>query len=282
MRKFVIISLNDGVNLNENIVKWLPADQEIVVYMRESNKDGNYHREIESYRNENKIKVKFYPNELWTNWSKLKNFVSNDLIQEKTSGFVHVLENTVKIERNPDVFLDKIEKMMTVLGLKSWFNTSCDQCNYVYQKYNPRMCVLIDEDEAKKVYEEMIMWCSNANPLWVCYNMDVCQFEDMRFEERFRFPMYYIIEFLARRRNSKKPGQLDYMNYYPSIRDELGVFKSVKMDEVVNFSDKEIQEEGEIFQKEMKVDNHPDSSVEEVMSDMRNRILEYGKTFSRP
>jgi hypothetical protein len=34
MRKFVIISLNDGVNLNENIVKWLPADQEIVVYMR--------------------------------------------------------------------------------------------------------------------------------------------------------------------------------------------------------------------------------------------------------
>lgn len=282
MRKIVILSLADGVDLNENIVKWFPKEQEIVVYMRESNKNGDYHRKIESYRQENPVNVNFYPDELRENQSKLRNFVSNDIIQGKTRCFVHVLDNSVQILRSPDQFLNKIEEMMLVLGLKSWFNTSCDMCNYVYQRYNPRLYVMVDEEQARKIYDTTVAWCSNANTIWTCYNMDICKYEDMRLEERFRFSMYYIIEFLARRRNTKLPGQLDYMNYYPSVKEELGVFKTAELDEVCHISDDEIKAEGEIFSKEMKVDNHPDQSLDQIMSDMRNRILEYGKTLTRP
>ena len=43
--------------------------------------------------------------------------------------------------------------------------------------------------------------------------------------------MYYIIEFLANRRNNKNPGQLHYMNMYPTINEELDVFKSIPIEE---------------------------------------------------
>jgi hypothetical protein len=169
--------------------------------------------------------------------------------------------------------LDEIERMMNVFKLTSWFNTSCDTCNYVYQKYNPRMYVLVDEPEAKKRYDKRIAWCSNANTCWICYNMDKATFEDVRFDERFEFPMYFIIEFLARRRNSKKPGQIDYMNYYPSVAEELGVFKyEDAKNPTFKFDDEIIQKEGKVF-GEMKVDNHPDCSVDVIMEDMMSAIM---------
>lgn len=194
------------------------------------------------------------------------------MIGENQDGFVHVLEDTVEIYNSPDKFLDEIERMMVMFQLKSWFNTSCDICNYVYSKYNPRLYISIDEEEAQKKYDKTIAWCSNANTIWVCYNTNLATFDDIKFEERFRYPMYYIIEFLARRRNTKKPGQLDYMNYYPSIPEELDVFRQLELKQPVDFSEDEIRKEGEIF-TEMKVDNHPDSNLDILMEDMRNTIL---------
>ena len=175
------------------------------------------------------------------------NFISKQILDEKIGGFVHVIEDKIQIYGNPSKFLDEIEKMMIVFRLKSWFNTSCDPCNFIYSKYNPRMYVAIDEPEAEKKYKKTISWCSNANTLWVCYNMDACSFDDIRFEENFQYPMYYIIEFLARRRNSKSPGELNYMNYYPSVEEELGVFKGIDVDDGRIFTNEEIENEGKLF-----------------------------------
>lgn len=43
-------------------------------------------------------------------------------------------------------------------------------------------------------------------------------------DERFTVGMFYIIEFLARRRAERKDGQLYYMNQYLSISDEVGAY----------------------------------------------------------
>ena len=225
MRTFAILSVNDQAKYGDLIIKKLPEGSKILVFLRESLNTEETRRKILDFGQNRDVQPRFYPDELQNHWSRLRNFVSNMLLDEKTTGFVHVIEDKIEIFGEPCRFLDEIERMMTVLKLKSWFNTSCDGCNYVYSKYNPRLYIAVDEEEAKKRYDKIVAWCSNANTGWICYNMDAVSFEDIRFEEKFRFPMYYIIEFLARRRNTKKPGQLDYMNYYPSIEEELGVFR---------------------------------------------------------
>ena len=143
----------------------------------------------------------------------------------------------------------------------------------MYSKYNPRFYVSVDEDDTRQKYGKVVAWCSNANNVWSCYNMDSATFEDVRMEENLQFPMYYIIEFLARRRNSKSVGQLDYMNLYPSVEEELNVFRTVDVPDARKFTDAEIKADAEIFGK-MKVDNHPDSTLEVVMDDMRAAILD--------
>lgn len=104
--------------------------------------------------------------------------------------------------------------------------------------------------------------------------MDRCSFEDVRFEEKFKISMYYIIEFLARRRNSKALGQLDYMNYYPSIEEELGVFKLIDIPEDQKTQNNDIEAEGKVFQ-EMGIDNQPDMNLDDIMQDMRSKIMEF-------
>jgi hypothetical protein len=272
MSSFVVLNVSDGPNLEENILKWLPLGSKILVYMRKSLENQDFCVKMANFGGGGRIQVRFYPDEIRFHGSKLRNFVSNQLLDEKIGGFVHVLDDSVQIYNPIGAFTSEIERMMSVFDLKSWFNTSCDECNYVYSKYNPRLFIAVDEPEAAKRYGKTVAWCSNANTVWICYDMDKCGFEDIRFEERFQFPMYYIIEFLARRRNTKKPGQLDYMNYYPSVPEELNVFRTVPVKEGHHFTNDEIQNEGRIF-NEMKVDNHPDTSLDVLMEDMHSAIM---------
>lgn len=272
MRNFVIISTKNEIDLVKNQISWIPPSDNITVYLKKSLENGEFHEKIEKSRDSGQIRVKFYDDELRFYVPKLRNFIMKDILDEKTGGFVHVLEDSVLILKSPQDFLEKIEHMMLVFDLKSWFDTSCDICNFVYQKYNPRLYITIDDEEARRRYDQTIAWCSNANTIWTCYNMDSCQFEDVRLDERFRCAMYYIIEFLARRRNTKKPGQLDYMNYYPSVPEELGVFKNVETKEEKPLTSKEVEDEGKIFQ-ESKIDVHPDMSVDQLMEDMYSAIM---------
>lgn len=67
---------------------------------------------------------------------------------------------------------------------------------------------------------------------------------------------------------------MDYMNYYPSVSEELDVFRCIDVKGGRNFTNEEIKAEGQLF-GEMKVDNHPDSSVDMLMEDMRSKILQW-------
>lgn len=269
MRTFVILNVNDGVDICENIIKKLPNNSNILVYARESLKNTDFVNTFTSFNGNSNISLRFYDDDIRFKQSNLRNFVSKQLIDEKITGFVHIIEDIVKIYNNSEIFLDKIEQMMQILNLKSWFNTSCDQCNFVYSKYNPRLYIAIDDERMKNVYDKTIAWCSNANTLWTIWNYDMCTFEDLRFEEKFQFSMYLIIEFLARRRNTKKSGELYYMNYYPSIPEELNVFKCMDVKNGKQFTNDEINNEGKIF-KEMCIDNHADTDINVLMEDISN------------
>lgn len=269
MRTFVILNVNDGVDICENIIKKLPNNSNILVYARESLKNTDFVNTFTSFNGNSNISLRFYDDDIRFKQSNLRNFVSKQLIDEKITGFVHIIEDIVKIYNDSEIFLDKIEQMMQILNLKSWFNTSCDQCNFVYSKYNPRLYIAIDDERMKNVYDKTIAWCSNANTLWTIWNYDMCTFEDLRFEEKFQFSMYLIIEFLARRRNTKKSGELYYMNYYPSIPEELNVFKCMDVKNGKQFTNDEINNEGKIF-KEMCIDNHADTDINVLMEDISN------------
>lgn len=221
MRTFAVINTHGDADILKNIIEKLPKDSEIVVFQTKKN-------EISSREN---VKYVDIAEEIAESGSKIKNFVNAYFFAREYNGFLHVIEDAVQIYNDPSTFLDEIEKMMGKLHLHSWFNTVTDPCNYAFKVYNPRFSVEIDEPSAKMAYDKTIYWTSHANTSWVCYDLDNATQKEIEFDENFKIPMYYIIKFLAERRNHKKPGELYYMNFNPTVRDELDVFKLVKLEE---------------------------------------------------
>ena len=186
-------------------------------------------------------------------------------------GFLHVIDSNVEITGDIQRFLDSVEEMMGAFSLKSWFNTVCDGCNYVLTKYNPRVSVKIDVPDAKKLKGKTIHWCSNANLFWVCFDRSASKVEDVLLDEKFDIPMFFIIEFLAQRRNRKSPGDLEYMNMYPGIDEEIGAFRNLEQKDAKGFSQKKFAEEDMVF-RQLEIDNHADMDVNMIIEDVKRKI----------
>ena len=154
---------------------------------------------------------------------------------------------------------------MKTFGLKSWFNTALDGCNYVLSKYNPRFSLNIDI-EGTPISGKTVHWCSNANTNWTTFDLDGATDDDLMLNESFGIAMYYIIEFLARRRNRKSPGELHYMNMYPGLDSELPVLQTIPI-ETSGEQKEDFKTEDGIF-RSLKVDNHPDMDIDAVIADI--------------
>jgi hypothetical protein len=113
----------------------------------------------------------------------------------------------VEIIKDPSLFIADLENMMAALDYTVWFSTATDGCNYVYQKYNPRIRVFCDRPECERLrLRGELDFTSHSNTQWVAYDMSKTAGTDlMRFDDRFTVAMFFIIEFLARRRNTKLP-----------------------------------------------------------------------------
>lgn len=257
MRTFAIINTHKDADILGSIIEKLPENSEIYVFQEEN------FRKIEK----DGVKTVNFPSEIADHGSKVKNSVSKYFFDANFKGFLHVLEDSVEIFGETSTFLDEIEKMMAKLNQKSWFNTVTDPCNYAFKIYNPRFSVEIDEPSAKMVYDKTIYWTSNANTTWTCYDYSKATFDDVAFDEAFRIPMYYIIKFLAERRNHKKGGELYYMNFYPTIKDEIGVFRAVSFPEKDTTTQKDFENESRMFES-YGINHGADMAVEPVMDDM--------------
>lgn len=67
------------------------------------------------------------------------------------------------------------------------------------------------------------MFCSHSNIQWNVYNLEKADDNELFFDEKLTIDMFFIIEFLARRRNSH-PGSLYYMNQYVTCASEQGLY----------------------------------------------------------
>ena len=191
---------------------------------------------------------------------------------EGFSGYLHVIEDHVNILKDPRDFLDSIEKMMDVLDYDVWLNTSCDPCNYVYQKFNPRIAIDLDREDIKNLgLSSKIMFTSHSNTAWMCYNFSKASDDLLKFNESFGIPMFMIIEFLARRRNSKRSDQLYWMNMYATIPEEVGVFKIDPESNEQPISQEKMAEEDAIFKK-LEVNYAPDNNIDEILENLWGKL----------
>lgn len=189
-------------------------------------------------------------------------------------GFLHVLTDTVEITKDPSAFVGDLENMMTALDYPVWFNTVCDGCNYVYSKYNPRMRIQCDRPECARLgLTGELDFTSHANTQWICYAAPALASPDATaFDERFTVPMFFIIEFLARRRNTKPAGSLFFMNQYLTVGSERGTFRNLPSAANVPPSPDAMKAEDAAF-KAMNVDFKPDNNIDVVLETLWEKIL---------
>ena len=83
--------------------------------------------------------------------------------------------------------------------------------------------------------------------------------------------MYWIIEFLARRKALGRPGHLYRMNQYMTVGSERNAFKYVKSDSSEDLSGERAKEEHEMF-KQAGVDHRPDMDFDQFMQAFWEKI----------
>lgn len=198
---------------------------------------------------------------------KVKNFALKHIKESGFSGKLHMLEDSVEVRADPRQFVADIERMMDVYGLHNWMGTVTDGCNFVYSKYNPRLNIVIDRDEFKQLGVTEAVFCSHSNVQWMVYDLPAADDNELYFNEQFTVDMFWIIEFLARRRNTH-PGSLYFMNQYYTCKSELGVYgfkpnQAKKPDDQQDLQ-KRMQEEDKVF-KGLGINYAPDNNIDRVL-----------------
>jgi len=156
----------------------------------------------------------------------------NYLIQKyKNAGFtgkLHIVNYDVDMLKDPAEFMADIENMLDIFDIHSWLSTTTDPCNYLYNKYVPRLRVPIDnemEGWKKSLNLSEVLFCSHSNTEWMIFDLGKADDNEIQFNSEFTIAMFWIIEYLARRRNSH-PGSLYFMNEYLTCPSEHGVFRT--------------------------------------------------------
>ena len=91
---------------------------------------------------------------------------------------------------------------MDVLDYSVHFSTVTDPCNYIFKKFNPRLTIDVDDENAKTRLglPDRISFTSHSNICWTIFDLNKLGDDVPKFDEKFTVAMYVIIEYLARRR----------------------------------------------------------------------------------
>lgn len=249
-----IICWNAKTDPAINIVNKLPAESKVIVFARAS---------LEKALDIPECSVVQMPEDIDTQ-AKAKNFVIRWAKSNCNEGKLHVIEDTVEILKDPSEFMSQVERTMDLMDINSYLGTITDGCNRVYQKYNPRLRFKIDKPEWQKLGISELVFCSHSNTQWMVFDIGKGDENELTFCEDFKIAMFWIIEYLARRRNTH-PGSMYFMNQYITCPEELGVYKNVLPNESDNIETPELMKaEDEIF-KAKKVCYAPDNNIDEVL-----------------
>lgn len=266
MRTFALLNNGKPHDFRENVLKWLTGGGDVVVFSTPE----LFEQTLKDFPDVKHVGI---PEEISKSESSQRNFIIRHFKKEQTCGFLHVLSRTTKILKDPATFIDSVERMMKALGNKTWFSCTSDMVNYVYGRFYPRFDIQVDDQQVKNSPFKNVMLCSNANTEWTIFDMEGLTDEESMLDEAFTIPMYYIIEFLARRRNNKKPGEFYYMNLYPTINEEIGVFKHEnEPEDKKSDAIQTMKSEGAVFQSK-GINHTADGDVVRATEDLRNLLL---------
>lgn len=213
------------------------------------------------------------PSELDT-LSKRRNFVNKYFLEKQFKGFVHIIsENTLIDQDKIGIFVKDIENMMSKLKYPVWFSTICDPCNYVYKKYNPRVKLIMDDPVAVEKGLTNLIVTSHSNLQYVIYDFENIKEDLLKFDESYSIAMYIIIEFLARRRNTKTDNQLFYMNQYFTVESEYQAFKEILSQKNDQIDADKMKKEDQIF-KSRNIIFNPDNNIDKMLEDLYNILKE--------
>lgn len=221
------------------------------------------------------VKLMFIPEQCDNN-AKIKNYVLNIYKEQKFNGFLHILEDNVVFFKDPSEYLNTIESTMAFLDYDIHFSTVTDPCNYLFNKFNPRITLDIDDQKLLDLgISKAISFTSHSNVSYIIYNYGAFKNENniQLFNEQFSIAMYMIIEFLARRKQLKRKDQLYYMNQYLNVKEEIGVFGTLSGKKDNEINQQQMQAEDAIF-KSMNVNYAPDNSIDMVLDALYTKILE--------
>lgn len=224
------------------------------------------------------IKTEKVPKDKASNDFIAKNFIISKFEESYGSGFLHIIEDAVKIEKDPNDFILAIERVMDVFDYDSWFSTVTDRCNYVFNKFNPRLEFILDDPEDpvsnKLGIPKNLMFTSHANTFWTIYHRRNSSHSIQRYSECFSISMFAIIEYLARRKASRSGNQPYFMNQYLSIREEIGTFSFIDMHQQSKANEKEIMQKEDALFKSMNVNFAPDNNIDIVLETVYQKIQE--------
>lgn len=112
-----------------------------------------------------------------------------------------------------------------------------------------------------------LLFTSNANTYWTAYNMKTATDEELYFNEAFTMPMFYIISYLAGLRNNKAKGAIRYMNQYPTVPTEQGVYR-INNTVPVQY---DVKANDDVF-KSLMIDHHPDNNIDTLLEDVYAKV----------
>lgn len=254
-RKIVVIQWNT-LTAVKSIVDALPPNNDIVVFRKSDL------QQIDGITAETIV----MPETIDTS-VKSKNYVIQYFKNNGYTGKLHILEDCIEICKDPTEFINDIENLMDVLDLNTYFGTITDGCNRVYTKYNPRVRMINDKPEWQKFGFTEIVFCSHANTQWLIFDLERCDDEELHFNDTFTIPMYWIIEYLARRRNTH-PNSLNLMNQYITCASELDVYRNVTSndDNIEN-----IKDEDALF-KSLNINYTPDNNIDMILERVAQKL----------
>lgn len=202
---------------------------------------------------------------------KQKNFIIKWLEERNFKGFLHMVESSVKFNIRSKDYIEKLESTMDVLDYDIHFSTATDRCNYVFNKFCPRLELVVDDEQYHQMHlPSKICFTSHSNVSYVTINFSKLEDGVPKFDERFSIGMFFIIEYLARRKATRRDDQLYYMNQYLSIGDEVGGYDIINESQYEN-DEQAMQTENALF-KSLAIDYAPDNNIDVVLGTFYNKV----------
>lgn len=144
MRAIAILNdhYENALNVSKIIGMLMTNCVALKIYVFSDTPNGSFNIEHESVSCTNIC----FPNTC-DNIPKKRNWINQYFKSIQFDGTLYVISDNIVFLKEPTSFFNELENMMKVLDYSVWFNTECDKCNYVYNKYCPRISINLDKEE---------------------------------------------------------------------------------------------------------------------------------------